>query len=301
VENILIIGSKGFIGGSCYSYFKKNNHYKVFQADILKDDESDNYYRLDSAKPDFKGLFKNQKFDFCINASGSASVPFSIDNPADDFRLNVANVNLILHAIRNENPDCRFVNFSSAAVYGNPLYLPVKENTQLAPVSPYGFHKMISEQICFEFWGLYNIRTCSLRVFSAFGTGLKKQLFWDLAQKADKNKIVKLFGTGNESRDFIYIDDLVSAIDIIISNSPFKGEAINISRGEEISVRHAAETFLNYYKPGATLRFSGITKQGDPLHWEADISKLKSLGFNPCISFEAGVKRYCDWLVTEQH
>jgi dTDP-glucose 4,6-dehydratase/UDP-glucose 4-epimerase len=296
LKNILIIGSRGFIGSHCYCYYKKNANYKVFQTDVFPDNDLDDYYQLDSRNPDFAGIFQKQKFDFCINASGSASVPFSISNPAEDFRLNVSNVNLILHAIRNNNPECRFINFSSAAVYGNPDSLPITEIMASSPLSPYGFHKMLSEHICNEFYKLYQIATCSLRVFSAFGPGLRKQLFWDLAKKADESEIAELFGTGKESRDFIYIDDLVTAVDVVITNSLFRGEAINASGGKEISVRYAAETFLNYYKPGTELRFSGIAKTGDPLNWEADISRLKTLGFDPRISFVEGMRRYCEWL-----
>lgn len=297
MKKLLIIGSKGFIGSHCYCYYKKNANYKVFQTDVFPDTGLDDYYKLDLINPDFNSIFQKQKFDFCMNVSGSASVPFSISNPAEDFRLNVGNVNLILHAIRNNNSECRFLNFSSAAVYGNPGSLPITEIMPSAPLSPYGFHKMLSEHICSEFYKLYQISTCCLRVFSAFGPGLRKQLFWDLAKKADESEIVELFGTGNESRDFVYIDDLVSAIEIVISNAPFRGEAINVSGGKEISVRHAAETFLKYYKPGAVLKFSGIVKTGDPLHWEADISRLKEMGFDPQTSFEEGMSRYSEWLV----
>jgi dTDP-glucose 4,6-dehydratase/UDP-glucose 4-epimerase len=206
-------------------------------------------------------------------------------------------VYLLLHNIRKYQPSCRFITFSSAAVYGNPDTLPICERMSSSPLSPYGFHKMLSEHICTEFFKLYQILTCSLRIFSAFGPGLYKQLFWDLAKKTDESEIVELFGTGNESRDFIYIDDLVSAVDIIVSKASFTGEVINVSSGKEILIRHAAETFLNHYKPGAELKFSGIAKPGDPLNWKADISKLKSLGFDPCVSFEEGVKKYCDWLI----
>jgi UDP-glucose 4-epimerase len=295
---VLIIGSSGFIGSHLYQYLTRRG-FQVKGCDISKVPvTADSFILLASGNEDFSGVFENEVYDICINASGSASVPFSISNPADDFRLNVTNVYLLLHKILKYQPSCRFINFSSAAVYGNPESLPVTETMPPSPLSPYGFHKMLSEHICNEFYKLYKIETLCLRVFSAFGPRLHKQLFWDLAGKADKSDIVELFGTGDESRDFIYIDDLVAAVEKVIYGSRFNGEVINVSSGEETTVRHSAETFLGYYRPDAKLRFSGKEKPGDPIHWKADISKLRAMGFNPCVKFTEGVRLYCDWLKT---
>jgi UDP-glucose 4-epimerase len=293
---VLIIGSSGFIGSHLYQYLSLKG-YQVRGCDISKVQvKEDSFILLSSGNEDFSGVFENEVYDLCINASGSASVPFSITNPADDFRLNVTNVYLLLHKILKFQPSCRFINFSSAAVYGNPDSLPVSEEMPSSPLSPYGFHKMLSEHICNEFYKLYKIETLSLRVFSAFGPRLHKQLFWDLAAKADNSQIVELFGTGNESRDFIYIDDLVAAVEKVIHGSQFNGDVINVSSGEETSVSYAAETFLGFYKPDAVLKFSGIEKPGDRVNWKADISKLKAMGFTGSVTFEDGVRRYSDWL-----
>jgi UDP-glucose 4-epimerase len=297
---ILITGSSGFIGSHLCNFFLKKG-YDITGCDI-KPPVNYNYsfflYSVEGEK--FLNLLNKNIYDFCINASGSASVPFSLINPAEDFRLNVGNVNLILHAIRNNNPECRFINFSSAAVYGNPEYLPVKEDAQLAPVSPYGFHKMISEHICTEFWKLYNIRTCSLRVFSAYGPGLRKQLFWDLHQKIKAGKTIEFFGTGEESRDFIHIDDLCEAVNCIITNSPLKGEIINVASGEEISILTAVETFVKVYDSSLKFIFSGQAKTGDPLNWKANINNLHQLGFTPQISFEEGILKLVEWIKMEK-
>ena len=293
---ILIIGSSGFIGSHLVQYFAKKG-LAVLGCDI-KPSLTDNKTTvlLPADIHDYTGLFKNKNFDYCINASGSASVPFSIVNPAEDFHLNVANVNLILHAIRNENPACGFINFSSAAVYGNPASLPVKEEAKLAPVSPYGFHKMISEQICAEFWKLYKIRTCSLRVFSAYGPGLRKQIFWDLYQKTNSSSTIELFGTGEESRDFIYIEDLCNAVNCIILNAPMNGESINVASGAEITIHSAVESFMKGYHPLTKFIFNGQEKPGDPLNWQADVSRLRSYGFIPTYSLQQGIENYCTWL-----
>ena len=166
---ILIIGSSGFIGSHLHKYFSKNGS-EVTGCDIINPVSEDiSFILISPENRDFSGLFEKKAYDICINASGSASVPFSINNPAEDFRLNVTNVYLLLHNIRKYQPTCRFLNFSSAAVYGDPGLLPITESISSTPLSPYGFHKMLSENICSEFYKLYQISTCSLRVFSAFG------------------------------------------------------------------------------------------------------------------------------------
>ena len=111
---ILIIGSKGFIGSHCVDYFAVKG-FEVFQADVNVSLES-NYYPIEQQNSDFSLPFREHQFDVCINASGSAHVGFSFENPSKDFELNVVNVQKILVAIRDYNNNCKFINFSSAAV-----------------------------------------------------------------------------------------------------------------------------------------------------------------------------------------
>jgi dTDP-glucose 4,6-dehydratase/UDP-glucose 4-epimerase len=293
---ILIIGSSGFIGSHLVQYFYNLGHL-VTGSDIKSTENVITpFILLKNEKTEFSSLFNKSQFDICINASGSASVPFSLENPSEDFRLNVSNVNSILHSIRIENAKCKFINFSSAAVYGNPKTFPIKEGAILSPVSPYGFHKMISEQICNEFSKLYDIRTISLRVFSAYGPGLKKQLFWDFYNKSLIADEIELFGTGEETRDFIFIDDLCKAVECIIHKAPMNGESINIASGIETTIKSAIETYIQIYKPNLKFSFNGKTKKGDPKNWEADITKLKLYGFIPSTNIHHGLNKYIEWI-----
>ena len=292
---ILIIGSKGFIGYHVFEHFKKQN-FEVLGCDVVTDYVSKDYIQIDATNSDYHTIFENHKIDVCINCSGAASVPLSLQFPLKDFSLNTLNVFKILEAIKTYQPRCKFINLSSAAVYGNPESLPIKENAKLHPLSPYGIHKMQAEQICQEFYSYYNIATCSLRIFSAYGEGLKKQLFWDLYQKFLNNDSVELFGTGNESRDFIHVDDIVSAIHHVIEKAPFNGSAINIANGEEFTIQFVADLFHKNFHHGKTIRFNNQVKQGDPLNWRADISVLQSLGYSQKVSIENGIQRYIDWI-----
>ncbi len=292
---ILIIGCKGFIGFHVFEYFKKQN-FEVLGCDVVTDYVSQDYIQIDATNSDYHTIFENNIFDICINCSGAASVPLSLQFPLKDFSLNTLNVFKILEAIKTYQPNCKFINLSSAAVYGNPESLPINENAKLHPLSPYGIHKMQAEEICKEFHTYYGIATCSLRIFSAYGEGLKKQLFWDLYQKFLNNDSIELYGTGNESRDFIHVDDIVSAIHHVIEKAAFSGSTINIANGEEFTIQLVADLFHKNFGDTKTIRFNNQVKQGDPLNWKADISKLQSLGYSQKVGIENGIQRYIDWI-----
>src|SRR5687768_12482309 len=116
---LLVIGSKGFIGSHMYNYLHGAGH-KVYGCDVLVDYNDQNYYQVDATNATYDELFASHKFNGCINCSGAASVPDSLVHPLRDFHLNTNNVYLILDAIRRHRPECKFINLSSAAIYGNP-------------------------------------------------------------------------------------------------------------------------------------------------------------------------------------
>lgn len=291
---ILIIGSRGFIGSHCVEYFSRTN--EIWQCDVVKDYICDNYFQLNATDTDYTTVFESQQFDVCINCSGAANVPDSLEDPEHDFVLNTLNVFKQLDAIRKLNPKCKYINLSSAAVYGNPQYLPIDENHPLNPISPYGIHKKMAEEICKEFHENFGIATCSLRIFSAYGNGLKKQLFWDLYKKSNLTIQVRLFGTGHESRDFIHIKDIVVAINKVMQYSNFKNDIVNIASSKEISIKNVTSIFFQYYKTGTQVVFEGNSRLGDPVNWVADIKKLRGMNFEQSMTIEEGLKEYAQWL-----
>jgi|SRR6185503_2492799 len=291
---ILIIGSKGFIGSHANRFFSAEN--EVWGADVVADDKDKQYYRLNPVNTNFEAIFLEKAFDLCINASGNGSVPVSINSPVFDFELNVTNTIKLLDAIRVHNPKCKYINISSAAVYGNPPGIPVTEDMPLLPLSPYGWHKLYSEQVSREYYYLYNLQTINLRLFSVYGEYLRKQLFWDIYQKCLRSSHIELFGSGNESRDFIYIADLMEAIDCIVKRGLFNGEAVNIASGTETTIRSAAEIFCRQIDENISVKFNKIVKPGDPLNWRADISMVKSFGFEPKTQINEGLSNTAKWL-----
>lgn len=291
---ILVIGSKGFIGSHCIDFYKKDN--EVWGCDVIAEYNSDHYIWIDSVDSDYHEIFINHKFDVCINCSGAASVPFSLENPYNDFKLNTLNVFKLLDAIRLHNPECKFITMSSAAIYGNPETLPISTSQTASPVSPYGYHKCYAEDICEEYSRFWGVKTCCVRIFSAYGPRLRKQLFWDLYNKFENNDVVELWGTGNESRDFIFITDLVRALDLIIRNSEFNGNKVNIANGGQTTIREVVETFAKVLGSDKAIRFKGTNRTGDPINWEADIQSLKNWGYKQEVSLKDGIEKYIQWI-----
>lgn len=300
MNKILIIGCKGFIGSHLTNYLSRDFSNEVWGCDVINDYSSKNYFVIDASNSDFEEVFQAKQFDVCINCSGAASVPDSLIHPLRDFYLNTLNVFKLLEAIKKFAPGCKFLNISSAAVYGNPLRLPIEESMLMQPLSPYGYHKQQAEKICEEFHRFYNLKTCSIRIFSAYGSGLKKQLFWDISQKSKTSDEILLFGTGEESRDFIHIYDIVKAIELIFTKGAFTGTCYNVANALEIKINNVAQKLLDFLDWSGRLNFNGHQRQGDPLNWKADISKITELGYHQEISIDKGLNNYVEWLREEK-
>lgn len=290
---ILIIGSQGFIGQYLMTELSKNN--ECFGADIFKNISANNYYCLDKINPDYFELLSNNIFDVCINASGSANVGYSIKEPLIDCELNFLNVEKMLNAIYQTQKQCKYILLSSAAVYGNPKKIPVDETAEINPVSPYGFHKAYAENACKMYSKIYGLKTFVLRLFSVYGVGQQKLLLWDLVNKFIKNDVVQLFGTGKESRDFINVLDVVNIIELLINQNNLESCIFNVANGEQIQIQNIAELVKQSLMIEKDIVFNGEARAGDPLNWEADITKLKNLGYTKKISIDQGINEYVNW------
>jgi len=290
---ILVIGSEGFIGNHMVHFLLKEGN-TVAGCDLYETSLKGGYtyFKVSRLSPEWDEIFSANVFDFCINASGSGNVPFSITHPFTDFEANTLDVMRILDTLRRLNQKCRYLHISSAAVYGNPQRLPIREDDPLHPLSPYGWHKLMSEQVCREYYEIYGVSVAIVRPFSVYGNGLRKQLLWDVCKKLQQSDEIFLFGTGKEARDFIHIDDLCILLAAILKGSDFCADIYNVANGSQVFIEQIAILLQQAYGKQKMIRFNGEQRSGDPLNWEADISKARSLGYAPAVSLEEGVSRY---------
>jgi UDP-glucose 4-epimerase len=299
MRSILVLGSEGFIGRHLVQHFLQAQ-YIVHGCDLFETAQHSGYIytKVSRLSPEWEEIFSKTSFDFCVNAAGSGNVPYSMTHPLSDFEANTLDTIRVLDAIRRLNKNCRYLHISSAAVYGNPEKLPIDENDRKCPLSPYGWNKLMAEQICSEYASVYGVAVAIIRPFSVYGKGLKKQLLWDICTKLHKDDVISLFGTGKESRDFIHIDDLADAIMKVIENSPFNHNIYNTASGTETSIKQVADIFEHYFPGKKTISFSGVEKKGDPVNWKADISRLAELSFQPKTALDNGIIDYINWYGT---
>lgn len=303
MKYVIITGVAGFIGRCAAKHFFENG-WQVIGIDTSTPENAPlsilfKYYSLSLPDESLHNILKEYSISAFIHCAGRASVGFSVTDPAADFYSSPVLTFEILNSLRLYAVKCKFILISSAAVYGNPITLPVSETSPTNPISPYGFHKLQCEQICMEFARVYGLKTASVRIFSAYGTGLHRQVLWDICRQALMKRQLKLQGTGKESRDFIHAVDIVSALYIVLEKAPMKGEAYNLATGRETTIQELGKLILNSLNLDITMEFDGVIPTGNPLNWRADISKLQSLGFTPMLTLEKGVANYSEWCRTE--
>lgn len=298
---VLVTGINGFIGSYVASKFK-NAGYEVVGLDRDYSGNIYKVYRINMMQDNISDILGEERPEIIIHCAGLANVSYSLRHIEEDFNANTVVVYRLLEAMRQNNlQSSRLVLMSSAAVYGQPVQLPISENATLNPMSPYALHKKMAEDICLYFIENYQFDIRILRVFSAFGPGLRKQIFWDMYQKIRNDGRLDLYGTGKESRDYIYIDDLVEAIFLIALDVKSNYTIWNVANGEEVTIKEVAEVFAkNVGMDGSKIIFSNELREGDPINWCADISRLLELGYKKETSIQKGIQQYIAWADKER-
>ena len=160
---------------------------------------------------------------------------------------------------------------------------------------PTGCTSTWRRNFCEYYNRIHGYRIRSIRIFSAYGNGLRKQLLWDIYQKYQNTGRIELFGTGDETRDFIHVSDIVRAIELILAYDGPEN-IINVANGEEVSIRELAEIYAGKLGADAdVVSFNGMVKEGDPRNWRADISLLKRLGYEKHMALSDGIEAYVEW------
>jgi UDP-glucose 4-epimerase len=295
----LVLGDCGFIGRHVAVEFASAGYEVVGVDRSAPGAPGVRHISLALPSPELVAVIADVRPDVIVNAAGPASVAGSLEDPRGDFHGTVDVLLGVLDAVRATGVPARVVAMSSAAVYGNPSELPVTEDADLAPVSPYGYHRIVAETLLCEYATVFGVAACAARVFSAYGPGLRRQLLWDVCRKAAESPSVRLSGTGTETRDFVHVTDIARAVRVLAEKAPGCGEAYNVASGVETSVAQIASGLLATVRPDATLEFSGEQRLGDPLRWRADVSAIRALGFEPRMPIERGLAEYATWFLAE--
>lgn len=296
-ESIFITGASGFLGLNAAKYFKNRNFY-VVGTDVVdclpNNQEIFNKYFI-SDLTIFNPNLLSSSYNLVLHCAGASSVGRSINNPYIDY-INTNNTLFnILENIRLNSPKSVFIYPSSAAVYGKKESMPIYETDILNPISPYGFNKKLAENICLMYSNLYKIHISIIRYFSIYGPGLTKQIFWDALKKLNSEDYNIFFsGTGDETRDWIYIDDAISLIDFIYKqNNNFA--IFNAGIGQQRTIKDALNILNNISKSNKKISFDNLVRIGDPLHYLANINLALSTGWKPTIDLEEGLQNYFNW------
>lgn len=309
-SHVLVTGVAGFIGSHLADRLRSlglsvvglddfSNGY-IENLAALKDDK--NFELLRGNILNVKDLSKAcDGADSVIHMAAQSSVAKSTENPMRDFELNTVGTLNVLECARKR--DIKTVVFaSSSTVYGEAA-LPTLEECTLRPISNYGSSKVAAEAYCRSYSSLYGLRTVTLRYFNVYGPRSRKGVMFDLLQKLQKDdKKLEVLGSGDQTKDYLYISDAVDATLLATLKGKLTGEAYNVGSGESHTVKELVKIMLEILKlSGKTKVFykGGISWPGDAQKTQADITKLKQLGFVPKVGFEQGAKAFVEWYQSE--
>lgn len=303
-KSILVTGAHGFIGRHVAKHYSQLGwHVTGIGHGEWHKNELSEWGIKDwfSADVSIKNLldFKLSP-DIVVHTAGGSSVPFSLQNPCTDFNKTVISTIEILEFLRLHKPDAKMVYLSTAGVYGSAEILPIKESAELKPLSPYGTHKLMAENLCAQYSKHYELSTAVIRFFSIYGSGLRKQLLWDASNKAIGGEI-EFFGTGNEIRDWLHVNDAVKLIIKVAEQDNKDCLVLNGGSGIGVSVNQLLIQLFANLNVNSQPKFTGVAREGDPKGYIADTSISSSLGFKPQIQLSEGLQEYVTWFLGTKH
>lgn len=282
---ILITGVQGFVGSSLGDRAIREGC-EVLGIDRKSSplpDWKGRYASLDVGEDHLVDLLNDFQPDVIVHAAGTASVKNSYEQPTGDFKAAAMTWLNLLENVRRSAISSLVLFPSSAAVYGNPENFPVLEEEHRRPISPYGYHKFCCEILAEEYAKCFGLRIGIARLFSLFGPRQRRLLIWEIAQQAlGDQKEIRLQGTGEEMRDYLFIEDCAEALlklARILRKRPSGGflETVNLARGESILLSNLTELIRDRLSPQKTILYRGLANTGDPLRWIASNEKLKKL------------------------
>ena len=233
--------------------------------------------------------------DVVFHMASHINVDDSIADPTTTIQVNILGTLNVLEAVRRYNNHLIFV--STCEVYGETMVdKAIKETKELKPQSPYAASKAAADRLCYGYARTYKTKVNIIRPFNVFGPRQKDQkggaLIPKLIHQALEKKPLTIFGSGKQTRDYIYIDDLIKAYLLILNNELKPGEVINFGTGKETSILEIAEYIGKKLK--IKIKYTK-GRPGEVKKFIADIDKAKRLGFKPKIDIWTGIDKCIAW------
>ncbi len=305
---ILVTGGAGFIGANLTEALLKRGHW-VRVLDNFSTGKRENlvfdkaFPSLEIIEEDIRDLSICQRamkdIEYVFHQAALPSVQRSVEDPLTSNSVNVGGTLNVLLAARDAGVR-RLIYASSSSVYGDTPTLPKVEEMLPIPLSPYALQKYIGEQYGRLFFKLYGLETVSLRYFNVFGPKQDPNSIYSAVIPKFIDALLEgrspiVFGDGEQSRDFTYIDNVVQANLLAMSAAHLNGEAINIACGEKTSLNQ----LLNFLKEIVGSKVSPSyeePRKGDVRHSLADIQKGKKiLNYEPEVEIKVGLKKTVEY------
>jgi UDP-glucose 4-epimerase len=295
-KRILVTGGAGFIGFHlCNKLSEFTNNLTIYdnlssgKMENVKQTPKAHFVKADILNP--KKLNAQEKTDLIYHLAAQVVVPYSMENPVEDFETNARGTLNVLEKARKD--DARLVFASSAAVYGNTTKLPTPESYGFNPASCYGLSKVVGEQYCNMYSKQYGLDITVVRFANVYGLRCHG-VIPDFLDKISKNpEKLEIIGTGQQSRDFVHIYDVVQALTLAAVSEEAKGKTFNIGFGKTTKIIDVAKLILKILglSDKTVITTTNVPWQGDIKTIWFDIRKVKKeLKWAPKISLEDNLK-----------
>jgi UDP-N-acetylglucosamine 4-epimerase len=311
--HFLITGGAGFIGSNIVEYLLKNNAGKVRVLDDLSNGYFDNIKdflnlpNFEFIEGDIRSLKICQEaindIDFVLHQAALGSVPRSIENPILSNEVNVNGFLNMLEAVRSNNKVIRMVYAASSSTYGDSSQLPKVEGIEGRPLSPYAVTKLVNELYADVYFKVYGLKTVGLRYFNVFGPKQNPNnpyaavipLF---CKKIIENENPVIFGDGETSRDFTFVENVVQAnIKALFSQKIKSHQVFNVACNESISLNRLV-SLINTIANKEIAAIYKDERNGDIKHSLASIKKaIEFIGYTPEYNFKQGLEIVYNWYV----
>lgn len=302
-KRILVTGGAGFIGSNLVAALIRSGN-EVTVLDNLVSGYRSNLSPLPGVRliekdiRDIRAVEEAVKGNEIIfHLAASVGNKRSIDDPVTDASVNVMGTLNILEAARN-NEVQKIVVSSSAGIFGELKFLPIREDHPAEPDSPYGCTKLCEEKLSLAYTKLYSPEVICLRYFNVYGPNQRFDAYGNAIPifvfRMLRGEPIFIYGTGEQTRDFVYVDDVVRANILAASVTGVRG-VFNIASGSRITINRLVELILAIGGGDNAIEYTD-TRPGDVLHSLADIGSASDvLGYAPSVGIEEGLTKYINW------